>query len=275
VNFFAKTAARAAFSLAMVAAVAASEPSGATASRLDEAQQFLYSGEYEHAAALALAARVADGGNLAASELRSTALLFQIRRVFGTPEHKKTAWTACQPCQALLSEFLDETNLGRAAARARIAQDPADREALFFLAKLHLNDIWLQLGTLGRRAGWREYWEARRTLDALLAQDPQHVRARVARAWIDYIVDTRVPRGTKWLLGGGDRKRGLRTLREAAEADGSAFARAEARFALWDMLVRERQVADAVATARTLSLEFPGNRELAKFLETHDYSGSR
>jgi hypothetical protein len=34
------------------------------------------------------------------------------------------------------------------------------------------------------------------------------LRARVARAWIDYIVDTRMPLGTRWLLGGGNKNAG-------------------------------------------------------------------
>ena len=37
-------------------------------------------------------------------------------------------------------------------------------------------------------------------------------------------------------------------------------------FALWDMQVREREVAGAVASARTLARDFPENRELRKFL---------
>ena len=39
-------------------------------------------------------------------------------------------------------------------------------------------------------------------------------------------------------------------VREAASADGDFFERAEAAFALWDMQVRERDLAEAVATAR-------------------------
>src|SRR5688572_2125664 len=93
---------------------------------LEEAQHLLYNGDYEQAAGLALATRLADGENLAASELRSTALLFQIRRVFGTPEHKSRAWALCEDCDALLSEFLDETKVARAAARARLAHDATD-----------------------------------------------------------------------------------------------------------------------------------------------------
>ena len=56
------------------------------------------------------------------------------------------------------------------------------------------------------RAGWILYQlgrhaDARRSLDAVIKDHPRNVRALVARAWIDYIVDTKMPWGTRWLLG--------------------------------------------------------------------------
>ena len=39
----------------------------------------------------------------------------------------------------------------------------------------------------------------------------------------------------------------------------------EAGFALWEMQVRERNIADARATAATLAKDFPDNPELANF----------
>ncbi|HEY5618391.1 MAG TPA: hypothetical protein VIK60_10615 [Vicinamibacterales bacterium] len=271
------TASIVALAAAMAAAPASAEQlaSVATRSTLEEAQRLFYSGHYDGAAALALTVRAADAGNLAALELRSSALHFQIRRVFGTPQNKERAWKTCGSCEELLAAFVTETNLGRSMARARLNQSAVDEDALFFLGKFNLNVVWLQLATLGRRSGWSEYWEARRSLDAVLTANPQHVRARVARAWIDYIVDTKVPWGTRWLLGGGNKKRGLQTVREAAQVDAPPYVQAEAMFALWDMQVRERSLADAVVTARALAQDFPDNRELTKFLDTHDLQGSR
>ena len=130
--------------------------------------------------------------------------------------------------------------------------------------------MWLQLGTVGRKTGWSEYWEARKSLDAVLKHNPDHVRAQVARAWIDYIVDTKLPRGTKWMLGGGNRKKGLLRVQEAAQSAVEPFVQAEAMFGLWDMQVRERNMADAVVTARALARDFPDNQDLAKFLASHD-----
>jgi hypothetical protein len=157
-----------------------------------------------------------------------------------------------------------------ALARVRVQSAPDDVTARFFLGKINLNYVWLQLGTLGRRTGWDEYWEARRSMDAVLARNPAHVRARVARAWIDYIVDTRMPFGTKWLLGGGNRKGALLTLQDAAKADADFFVHTEARFAVWELQVRERNVPAAIAVARGLAVDFPENPELARYLEAND-----
>jgi hypothetical protein len=104
----------------------------------------------------------------------------------------------------------------------------------------------------------------------VLKDHPQHVRARVARAWIDYIVDTRMPWGTRWLLGGGNRKQALTVMREAADVDSDFFTHAEAEFGLWDMQVRERDMTRATEVARRLARDFPDNREVAAFLEARE-----
>jgi hypothetical protein len=249
--------------------------SDATAPTMEEAQRLFYSGRFDSAAALALAARTAAPENLPAFELRSSALHFQIRRALGTSADRDRAWKLCASCPDLLSTFVAETNLGRSVAHARLKRNAADEEALYFLGKLNLNFVWLHLGTLGRRSGWNEYWEARKSLDAVLRTNPEHIRARLARAWIDYIVDTKVPWGARWMLGGGDKRRGLQVVHEAALTPGPPYVQAEAMFALWDMQVRERNLEDAIVTARALSHDFPDNPDLAKFLSTYDLRSSR
>lgn len=242
---------------------------------LEPAQRLFYSGEYEEAAAVALAVREADRSNLEASEIRTSALHFAIKQALGPGDNRERAWKACTRCQNLMSEFLTELHLGRTEARARLNRTPNDTEALFYLGKLDLNYVWLHLGTLGRRTGWSEYWEARRSLDAALALDPSHVRARVARAFMDYIVGTKVPRGARWILGGGNRTRGLEGVRDATLAEAPPLVQAEAMFALWDLQVRERSLSDAIVTARALARDFPANRELSMFLDTHDLQSRR
>ena len=52
--------------------------------------------------------------------------------------------------------------------------------------------------------------------------------------------------------------------RPRAESD--FFVRTEARFSLWDMQLRERDVEGARETARVLLRDFPENQELRRFL---------
>ncbi len=230
------------------------------------AQRLFYNARYDAAAAQALQIRTAEPGNLSAFELRTSALLFQLRRAIGDAADKDKALKQCAPCPALMAAFKDETASGLALARAHLKKTPADDTAQFFLGKLNLNHVWLHLGTLGRRTGWGEYWEARRSLDAVLKRSPGHVRARVARAWIDYIVDTKVPWAFRWVLGGGDKKKAVAVARQAADANADFFTKTEAGFALWEMLIREKNFTDAVVVARRLARDFPENRELTDFL---------
>jgi len=242
---------------------------------LADAQSLFYNGRYEAAAALTLALRVSDIEDLGSDELRSSALLFQLKALLEERTDKEDALRNCATCPDLIAEFYAEIHRGQNLARATLRRAPGDVTALFFLGKLNLNYVWLQLGPLRRKTGWDEYWEARRSLDEVLKRNPQHVRARVARAWIDYIVDTKLPWGTRWLLGGGNRKHALIAVREAAHTESDFFTHAEAEFALWDIQVRERDMAQATDVARRLAHDFPDNRRLAVFLEAREASSRR
>jgi hypothetical protein len=247
-----------------------SERTERTLPTLEDAQRMFYSGRYEDATATTSSLCAAD--DFEACELRTSSLHFQIRRAMGESADRNRAWTMCAACPDLLATFIAETDRARALARARVQSNPKDEAALFLLGKIDLNYVWLQLGTLRRKTGWDQYWEGRASLDQVLERNPSHLRARVARAWIDYIVGTEMPRGTRWVLGGGSKKKGLRVVREAASSDGEFFERAEATFALWDMQVRERELVEAVATARQLARDFPDNRELTRFLHAQQES---
>jgi len=242
---------------------------------LTDAQSHFYNARYAAAAATTLALRTSDAEDLAAVELRSAALLFQIRALLEGKPAKDDTLKRCEACPALLEAFFAEIRRGQNLARERLRSDPADAETLFFLGKLDLNYVWLQLGPLRRKTGWDEYWEARHSLDAVLVRNPGHVRARVARAWIDYIVDTKMPWGTRWVLGGGNRKKALADIREAARMDADFFTHAEAEFALWDMQVRERDMIHATEAARRLARDFPDNREVAAFLQAREAADPR
>jgi tetratricopeptide (TPR) repeat protein len=257
---------------AMILASPASAQEG-TGTALDKAQRLFYNARYSDSVTVAERAAPADDDTaLALDDVRSSALLFQIKRLL-TPQRKVSASEAlkrCDTCPELIAAFSEVTTHGQNAARERLKSAPNDPTALFFLGKLDLNYVWLQLGPLGRRTGWSEYWEARRSLDTLLKLQPDHVRARVARAWMEYIVDTKLPWGTEWIMGGGDRHKALASVREAAASNGEYYARAEAEFALWEMLVRERRIPQAREVAERLATRFPENPELAKFLDRRD-----
>lgn len=251
--------------------LASGQQASAGSVTIDAAQRLFYNGDYDGAAAAAQALCTARPDDLDACELRSTSLLFQIKKgLRDTKAPEKTALALCATCPSLLAAFLEESTRSQAFARAQLKSRADDEAMLFFLGKVDLNYVWLQLGVLGHKTGWDEYWEARRSLDRVLQMRPDHARARIARAWVDYIVGTTVPRGVRWLLGGGNKKRGLLVVRDvAAQGNADAFVQAEAAFALWDMQVRERNMPDAVATARTLARDFPENAELRRFLTEH------
>jgi hypothetical protein len=234
---------------------------------LADAQRAFFNARYSTAADLALALQTMDSDALAPYEVRTSALHFQLRDALGPQPDKGQAFKTCVACPELLKAFLADTKKGQEIARTRLKVDPGDDDALFFLGKLNLNYVWLQLETLGRKTGWSEYWEARRSLDAALKDNPRHMRARVARAWVDYIVDTKMTRGTRWILGGGSKKRAFIGAREAAGSDSEFFVRAEAEFALWEMLVRDRQLPEATTIAQRLARDFPENHKLATFLK--------
>jgi hypothetical protein len=235
------------------------------------AQDAFYNARYEEASAFALEQRSAEPEDLAAYELRTSAILFQLKRLLGDDKRRVQKVDACATCQPLLQAFADDISAAQAMARSRLRAAPEDLATRFYLGKLNLNHVWLHLGPLGRRTGWKEYREARASLDTVLAAQPEHIRALVARAWIDYIVDTRMPWGTKWLFGGGSRARALAAVRRAVEvADGDFYARVEARFALWEMLVREDDLNGAAGIARGLAVDFPDNAELLRFVTDHD-----
>ncbi|HEX5475748.1 MAG TPA: hypothetical protein VFX12_13895 [Vicinamibacterales bacterium] len=238
---------------------------------LEAAQRLFYNAHYDESAALVLSVRARTGHDLASDEVRTTALLFVLRGLLNGQDarngDKSKALEQCSRCPAVLADFEADLHHGQGLARARLQTHPDDETALFYLGKLDLNYVWLQLGLLGKKTGWDEYWEARHSLNDLLKLDPTHVRGRVARGWIDFIVNTRMPWGTRWLLGGGSKKKGLAAVRDAASVDTDWVSHAEAEFALWDMLLRDKDVPAATEVARRIAARFPDNAEVAAFLE--------
>ena len=57
-------------------------------------------------------------------------------------------------------------------------------------------------------------------------------------------------------------------VREAAAMDSDPFDHAEAQFALWDMLLRDKNIPQATEVAHQIARDFPENTEVAAFLKT-------
>lgn len=245
----------------------AASDAGSAAAMLADAQRLFYTARFDDAAERTRALLRADPGNLEALEVQASVLHFELKRLTKDAKDKKAALAACERCRALLTECLDTVTRGQAIARQRLQANPADTEARFLLGKINLTYVWLQLSTLDRKTGWDQYWEARRSLEAVLMTDPTHIRARVAYAWVDFIVGTRAPWGTRWMVGGGNKGRALRAIREAATVEAEPFVKAEAVFGLWEMETRDGNREAAVAAARRLLEWFPENKDLREFVE--------
>jgi tetratricopeptide (TPR) repeat protein len=255
----------------VVAHLAAAGSAGAQSPEspaLKLARQHYFSGRYTAAAEAAAPLTAGGAEALAAYELRTAALHFELKRLLGDASNKSKALKQCAACQPLIDAFMKDLTAGKALARTVLKEQPQNESALFYLGKLDLNYVWLQLSTLGKRTGWSEFWNARHSIEAVLKANPKNVRARVAYAWIEYIVDTKVPFGLGWTLGGGDKKKALKAITEAAATVGDPYEKAEAEFALWEMLKSDKRPADALVVAKRLIVDFPENKELQRFIAT-------
>src|SRR2546425_12062911 len=72
---------------------------------LADAQSLFYNARYEAAAALTLALRVPDTEDLASHELRSSALLFQLKALLEGRADKDEALRNCATCPELIADF--------------------------------------------------------------------------------------------------------------------------------------------------------------------------
>src|SRR6187397_1524741 len=145
------------------------------------ARQHYFSGRYTAAAEAAAPLTVSGGPEaLAAYELRTAALHFELKRQLGEGSNKSKALKQCTGCQPLIDAFMKDVTAGKALARTVLKDQPQNESALFYLGKLDLNYVWLQLSTLGKRTGWSEFWNARHSIEAVLKANPNNVRARVA-----------------------------------------------------------------------------------------------
>lgn len=234
--------------------------------KINEAKERFYQKRYEEAERFVLEARSIDPADPESYELRTTIILFRLKQTTGINGDRqgdakttKETLATCPVCPELLRQFENDSAEGIRLAQQILVTRSDDERALFLLAKMNLNKLWLNLQVLDRRKGWQEYREARKLLGRVLEQNPQHARALTASAWINYIVGGRNFL-VRAVLGGGSRKTALKQLRQAVSCvDCDFFDRTEAKFSLLDILRQEKCFAEASALAEELRIRFPQN----------------
>ncbi len=185
----------------------------------------------------------------------------------GQRQQERGAETLHQVPGRAWRSFMTDLHHGQALARSRLKAKPDDEDALFFLGKLDLNFVWLELGLLGHKTGWDEYWEARRSPRCRPETESQP-RARPRRPRLDRL-HRQHPDAVGHTLGARRRQQEARHRGSCAKRRRwrrDPYTRAEAEFALWDMNVREKNFEVATAVAEKLARDFPENQEVAKFL---------
>ena len=186
----------------------------------------------------------------------------------GDGADRDRAFKQCAACPVLLAEFQAEITLGQAAARGAAANADNDN-ARFFLGKIDLNYVWMQLATLGNCTRW-DPGHGSAQGHGSHHQAPADAHPRPRRAGVDRL-HRRHPRDLGLPLGAGRWQQETRAgldARGGQRRHGHHFTD-RSEVGLWEMLVREKQFAEAKTIAKALATEFPENKELAIFIKTH------
>lgn len=212
--------------------------------------------DYHSAETHALVARNLRPEDPESYEVQTGALLFRLRKQAGVSGPGLLLGRQA-PDPDTLADFFGLQAEGVRRAEKCLRDAPRNVRCEFLLAKLHLNKLWLNLQVLDRKTGLGEYRSARAGLERVLARDPDHARALTALGWIEQIVAER-SRAVRWLLGGGSRDKALAHIRRAIScASCSELDVAEAKFALAELLQREKRQKEAELILRELRRRFP------------------
>ena len=241
--------------------------------KITEAKEHFYQEQYQEAERLVFEARTIEPADPESYELRTTIILFRLKQVTGIDgdrqgnrKNTRELLASCPVCPELLRQFDNDGAEGTRLARQLLVNRSGDERAMFLLARMDLNKLWLNLQVLDKREGLREYREARNLLGLVLAQNPDHVRALTASAWINYIVGGRNFL-VRAILGGGSKKEALNQLRQAVSClECDFFDRTEARFSLLDILKQEKHFAEASVLAEELRVRFPRNTSFVSLI---------
>jgi len=144
---------------------------------------------------------------------------------------------------------------------ARLAKDSNDEEALYVRGVARgLKSTYIALVDKSFLPALRSAVAARRDHERVLQLDPKYIDAKTVVGAHNYVVGS-LPMPVKVLAGmaglGGNRKRGLEYLQQAAKEGRESSA--DARVALAFFLRREGRYDDASAVVETLTKQYPRN----------------
>ncbi len=157
--------------------------------------------------------------------------------------------------------FIDYMDQSEALSKAILANSPADKDALYFLASAYgIRGSFVFTIEHNLRAAFNHGKRAYQIDRRLVQQDPQYYDAYMTVGIYEYIVGS-MPWYLKWLLSifgfQGSKERGFQYL-DTAVGRGQYVSR-EARVVRSVLLVREGRYADALKQMEALRDEFPKN----------------
>lgn len=181
----------------------------------------------------------------------------------------------------LVASFEKKVQVANAVAERWLAAHPNDAEALLVLGSGYGIRARLALERHQYLNGFRYGSRAVKYIRASLKADPEIYDSYLGLGMFDYYVDT-IPRFAGWLakiMLGGDRARGLRELRLAAEK--GHFARVAAQLILVEIDMQDafgaRNTADAVRLMNGIRRKYPyssmlHSAQIVALYENKDYA---
>jgi tetratricopeptide (TPR) repeat protein len=166
----------------------------------------------------------------------------------------------------LVKSFEAKIDVAIGVAEAWLKDHPNDSEALLVLGSGYGIRARLALERHQYLKGWTNGSRSMKYIRASIAADPETYDSYLGVGMFDYYVDT-IPRFAGWLakiMLGGDRARGLREIRTAAEK--GHFARVAAQLILVEIDTQDafgaRDTADAVRLMAEIRAKYPDSSML-------------
>ena len=180
----------------------------------------------------------------------------------------------------LTRSFQKKVDVAIGVAERWLKTHPDDPDALLVLGSAYGISARLDLENHGYLSGFRDGSRSMRYIRASIKADPEMYDSYLGLGMFDYYVDT-IPRFAGWLakiMLGGDRARGLKELRLAAEK--GHFARVAAELILVEIDTQDpfgaRDPVDAVRLMDDISKKYPyssmlHSAQVVALYENHEY----